>query len=152
MRKSEIDIIFFNSERYIYFFSCLLACQCLQHWGEEPVYFHLQIWKLILEINIYFPMECHRLCIVSENVFGFLKSVLETPGCLSIFQLYLWVSLTFTFYHFCLIFVIWEIRAVLFHNTWKILFETSIHFILCTFCFSNQSYHFLKSSHFLLLS
>lgn len=56
---------------------------------KKSVYFYLQIATLMLEVNIYFPRECYSFRIVSENVFDFFKSVLETLGCLSIFQLFL---------------------------------------------------------------
>jgi hypothetical protein len=69
---------------------------------------------------------------------GFKKHFRNSQAFIN-FPIFLWVSLIFTFYHFYLIFVIWEIRAVSLPNTWKIIFETSIYFTMCTFFPQTQS-------------
>lgn len=80
------------------------------------------------------PHAMPTACTVPENELGIARSVSETPGCLSISQLFLRVSLTFTFYHFCLTSVIWKIKPDSFYNTWTIIFETNIYFhFVCIF-------------------
>lgn len=80
------------------------------------------------------PHAMPTACTVPENELGIARSVSEAPGCLSISQLFLRVSLTFTFYHFCLTSVIWKIKPDSFYNTWTIIFETNIYFhFVCIF-------------------